>query len=365
MKPRSLFASPKIWFALALMIVLTSCGSPGPRAYQSARDNDGWIGVYVQDLDRELRRYLDLDERYGAFINDGVSGGPADDAGLQEEDLIIKFDGKRIRDTDDLIRAVRRTRPDKKVEVEIIRDKQKKTVQLTVGERRSRYSADDRRRDRRVMVFRDRPWLGIRMTDLNEDLAHYFSVGKNSGVLILEVEKNSPAEEAELKAGDVIFEIANRTVSSVEDVFDILADFRRGDEIEIKIKRRGEEQTVKVTLERPPHSYHFDFLPEQAGNYDELRAWKNDWRDELRQLQHDLKYNLRPDLDDEIRRNLERELRRNLGDIRAHESELKKFGDNFSAEMEKFGRDLEREMEKLAEELEKMEMKLRFDRARL
>jgi C-terminal processing protease CtpA/Prc len=344
------------------MIVLTSCGSPGPRAYQSERDHDGWIGVYVQDLDRELRRYLDLDERYGALINNVVSGGPADDAGLQEEDLIIKFDGKRIRDTDDLIRAVRRTRPDKKVELEIIRDKQKKTVQLTVGERRSRYRADDRRRDRRVTVFRDRPWLGIRLAEINADLAPYFSVEENAGVLILEVEKNSPAEKAKLKAGDVILEIANRTVRSVEDVFDILADFRRGDEIEIKIQRRGEEQTVKVTLERPPRSYHFDY------NNDEMRAWKNEWRDQLRRLQHDLKYNLRPelrDLDKRIRIEIEDKIRRNLGDIRALESELNKFGEDFGAEMEKFGRELEREMEKLAEELERMEIELRFDRARL
>ncbi len=350
---------------LAIIGLFFGCGSQGPRTYSA--DRDGWIGVYVQDLDGELRRYLDVDERYGVLINDVISDSPAEAAGMQDEDLIIQFDGKRIRDTDDLTRAVQRTRPDKKVDVEIIRDKQKKTVQLTVGERRARYSDNDRRR---VTVIRGRPWLGIRMAEINEDLAQYFSVEKNAGVLILSVEERSPAEKADLKAGDVILELASRKVRDLEDVYNILSDYNRGDEVEIKIKRRGDTRTVKVELDRPPHSYHFDFDERDP------RAWKEELRDELHQWKHNLKYNLNPNLhdldaririqiDDEIRRNIEREIRNNLGIIRDHEIEFDKLGNDFGAEMEKLGRDLEREMENLAQELEKVENELQYERFRL
>lgn len=355
---------------LAIAASVAGCGTPGPRSYSSDRDRDGWIGVYIQDLDGELRRYLDVDERFGVLINDVISGSPAEAAGLQDEDLIIQFDGKRVRDTDDLTRAVQRTVPGKKVDVEIIRDKQKKIVQLTVAEsRRARYSEDDRRARHRI-VLRNGPWLGIRMADINEDLAQYFSVEKNQGVLILDVEEDSPAQKADLKAGDVILELANRKVQALRDVSDLLADYDRGDEVEIKIKRRGEEQTVKVKLDRSPHSYHFDFDDRDP------RAWKDEMRDELHQWKHNLRYNLRPELNDldqpiriqindEIRRNIEREIRNNLGDIRGHKGEFDKLGEDFGAEMEKLGRDLEREMENLAKELERIEIELRYDRVRL
>lgn len=339
------------------MLLFLSCGSQGPRSYRSGRDGEGWIGLYVQNIDRELQRYLDLNERAGVLINDVVSNGPAEKAGLQEEDVIVKFDGKRIRDTDDLTRAVRRTRPGETVEVEIIRDRQSKTLPLRVDDRRSRYSNYDRRRAPRVTTFRERAWLGVNLTEINEDLAPYFFVAKNEGVLILEVEKDSPADKAGLKAGDVILEAADRKVRTVEDVWDILSDYDRGDEIQIKIKRRSDTRTVKAQLDRLPYSYDFGF--------DEFNQDMRRWKENLKHWRKDDYRRSLENLDARIRIKIDDELRRNLRNIRTHEKTFEKLGEDLGAEMEKLGRDLEREMENLAKELERMEIELRYERVPL
>jgi serine protease Do len=350
---------------LLLTLFLSACGAQGPRSHRAERDNEGWIGVYVQDIDRELQRYLDLDDRAGVLVNDVVSDGPAEKAGLRNEDVIVKFDGKRVRDSDDLIRAVQRTRPDEKIEVEITRDKQRKTLELTIGERRERHTDRDRIRDRRVNVFYARPWLGVRLSEINEDLAQYFSVDKNEGVVILKVEADSPAEKAALKAGDVILELAGKKVRYVDDISDILSNIEDGDEVEIKYKRRNETLSTKAMVERSPHSFHHRWNP------DDLREWKDQWMRDRLQWQsdfkdrksdfhfHDLDDRIRIQIDDEINRNIEREIHRS---IRGHEDVWEQLGEELGTEMEKLGHELEREMENLAEELENMEVELRYRR---
>ncbi|RMF56859.1 MAG: PDZ domain-containing protein, partial [Calditrichaeota bacterium] len=101
---------PLVVFLFAAQILLQSCGPQGPsgsrRTTDRDRDGGGWIGVYVQDLDRDLREYLGVDAPYGVLVNEVLPDSPAERAGLREEDVITKFAGRRIRNTRDLTRAV-------------------------------------------------------------------------------------------------------------------------------------------------------------------------------------------------------------------------------------------------------------------
>ncbi|MFQ5822826.1 MAG: PDZ domain-containing protein [bacterium] len=312
---------------ILIQIVFASCGPQNPRSRASDNDEQSWIGVYVQNLDKDMRRYLDIKERHGVLINDVAEDSPAEEAGLREEDVIIRFDGKRIRNNEDLTRAIRRKEPGDKVKIEIIRDGEKKKVELKIGERPREYSSRFYRRDPRPYFFPygeyRRPWLGIRMADLNEDLAEYFKVDERDGVLILSVEEDSPAEDAELKAGDIITQIDDEKIRDREDIIAIIEDKDIGDEIEIKFIRKGNEQTVKAELARAPKAESFYFDKERF----------RDWRDELREWKDKIKY----DLKYKIKRDIEKALdHKNL--------------------IEDIERELSVEMEKLAEELQNLEI---------
>ena len=338
---------------LGMSLVLLLMFGCGPRDPHFVEDGGkGWIGVYVQDLDGELRKYLDISERYGAMVNEIVPGGPADEAGLREEDVITKFDGKRVRDTEDLTRAVQRTRPNEKVEVEFVRNNEKQTLAIAVAERRTHYSE---RRDRRPHVFDHRggrAWVGVSLAELDNELAEYFQVNKGEGVLILEVEKDGPADNAGLKSGDVILEVGGEKVRNVDGVLKAIAEKKIGEEVEITYQRHGKTDAVKVELARSPHSFEFHFDEDNLrSRKDDLKEWKGDlkeWKDRFDRRELDtIDENIRIRIEDEIRRNIDDELRQ-------HEVEWRELDENIASDMEKLGRELEREMGKLNEELRKI-----------
>ncbi|MFQ6112707.1 MAG: PDZ domain-containing protein, partial [bacterium] len=278
---RQLTRTGQILFAILFIlapILLANCRPQGPHSRASEHEQHGWLGVYVQDLDEDLRRYLDIEERHGVLINDVAEDSPAEDAGLREEDVIIRFDGKRIRNSKELSRAIRSKEPGDRVKIEIIRDGKRKKIALRIAERPRRfYSRYDREPRSFYFPFRRyrRPWLGVHMAELNQDLAEYFNVNERDGVLILSVEEDSPAEDSGLKAGDVMTQIDDKKIRDTEDVEDIIQDKDVGDEVEIKIIRRGNEQTVKVELGKAPRSYSWYWDRDQVQYWkEEMKNWK-------------------------------------------------------------------------------------------
>lgn len=329
-----------------LSTAFVNCGPQNPRSEARKNRQEGWIGVYAQDLDQELRRYMDIDDKHGVLVNEVLEDSPAEDAGIREEDVITRFDGKRIRDMEDLTRAVKRKEPGDKVKVEIVRDNEKKTVKLRVGEKpESSYSYRTPSAPRppqppTPFSFREgrRVWLGIQMTDLNRDLAEYFGVREKEGVLILSVADDSPAARAGLRAGDVILEIDGDAIRDKEDLIDAISEREAGEEIEIKYQRKGDTETVRVKLERTSYnsSFHFD--------KDALREWQHDldeWKHEFKDWQADL------DLEELEHLNVDFE-------INIPVKELER-------ELEHLGEDLEREMENLSRELEKLHIEIKVD----
>ncbi len=112
-----------------------------------------------------------------------------------------------------------------------------------------------------------RPQLGVQVHDLNGDLAEYFKVNRDDGVLIIEVTEDSPAESAGLKAGDVITRIDDEKISSHEDLIETLEDYEDGDVTSVQFVRKGKTQKVEVELEGSDfHNLHFG-----SGMHERLR----------------------------------------------------------------------------------------------
>jgi serine protease Do len=228
-----------------------------------------WIGIYTQPIDETLMEAFDLDSKDGVIINKVVPDSPAEKAGLDEGDIILKIDDSEILDSDDLIQRVQGHQPGDKVRLEIIRDGRIETLDIELGQRRDyndifrkfdqtgpdqfkKYSRSYTRTDKDVSDV----YLGVNLQELNVQLGEYFGVEEGRGALITEVMEDSPADKNDLRAGDVIVEIAGVNVDGPADVVAAVNEHQEGDQVELVVLRDRLEKQFTVTLEQRPDSYY-------------------------------------------------------------------------------------------------------------
>ncbi len=242
--------SKRVWLSVALVALLVAQVAAVEKVVVTKGDPRAWMGVYVQKLDRERREVLGVKERKGVVIESVVADSPAEKAGLQEDDVIVKIDGKQVEDPDDLIAAVKAKKPGDKVKVEYVREGKSGQVEVVLA-RAPRVT--ERivipplpRLERHVRA--EEAWLGVQLQELNPSLAEYFGVKEDEGVLITEVEEKSPAQKAGLLPGDVIFSLDGQQVRDIEEVADILSDKEKGDSVVVAYVRKGARAETTVRL---------------------------------------------------------------------------------------------------------------------
>ena len=259
----SLLRNPRALSFLIALVLLMAMGVASVNAdWDKDEDNDsgGYLGVYMQKLTKDISKGLDLDVKRGVLINGVEDGSPADEAGIEDGDVIIEFDGTKIDSPEDLRELVEDTAVGKEVKVKVIRDGDEKTLHVIVGERPKKLSwtfSDD---DGDFFVdIKDNvhgalaglwpgPSLGVKAVELNEDLASYFDTDEDGGVLVLDVEDESVAQEAGVEAGDVIQVVDGEDVSSVDELRHSLKGFEKGDEFDVVIIRHGKKKTLTATM---------------------------------------------------------------------------------------------------------------------
>jgi serine protease Do len=198
----------------------------------------GWLGVMIQKITPELKQKLDLKDEKGALVADVTPGGPAEKAGIQRGDVIITFNGKEIKEMNDLPYVVASTPVGKSVGVEVLRKGQKKSFEVKIAELK-----DDKEAP---VVTEAKPRLGMTVEDLTPELAKNFGLSDTKGVVVVQVEDGSSAAEAGLRAGDVILEIDQSAVKDMKDFGQKIESYKGGDTVLILAKRRG--ATVFLTL---------------------------------------------------------------------------------------------------------------------
>jgi len=242
--------------AAFLVISISLLGSPFntfPFPEKLGRESveRGYLGVSIRDIPEEVLEAFGWQDHRGVLITEVDKDSPADKAGLQQGDVITEFDGKPVDDTDDLTRFVQRSEPGSEVQVRIMRQGKAQTIKVTLGELRWRAPIYPLWKLRQPFFSRYRFFfagrLGLMVQNLNPSLGEYFQRESGQGVLVIEVEEDSPAEEAGFQPGDVIIRIDGEAVEDTEDLFDILRETREGDKLTVEILRKG--KTTKLTLE--------------------------------------------------------------------------------------------------------------------
>src|SRR4051794_2575053 len=181
----------------------------------------GWLGVRIQQVTDEIAESLNIKPARGALIAGVEDKGPAKPAGIEPGDVVIKFDGKDIKEPKDLSRVVADTAVGKEVDVVVIRKGAEETRKVTLGR------LEDTEKAVPASVKKDEPAekpvtqkaLGLDLATLSKDLRSRYKVKDSvKGVIITSVDGSSDAAEKRLSAGDVIVEVAQEAVSNAADV---------------------------------------------------------------------------------------------------------------------------------------------------
>lgn len=201
---------------------------------ESGSVSRGWLGVTIQDVDRNLAESFELDRPMGALIAQLAPGGPAEGAGFEPGDVIIEFAGQPIDSSADLPHVVGLLRPGTDVDAVIVRQGKRRTIEVTVA---GLDANDDPALAAGGASDTDEGMLGILCENAAPDVLERW--GLSGGVLVRRVEPGSPASEAGIREGDVITMVANKPVQDLDALRDVTGSLRAGASVPVRLIRRG------------------------------------------------------------------------------------------------------------------------------
>jgi serine protease Do len=217
---------------------------------QFGRVSRGRIGVVIQEVSKELADSFGLPKPAGALVNAVEKGGPAEKAGVETGDIILKFDGKAVSNSSELPRIVGGTKPGSRSSMEIWRKGSTREITVTVGELpEDRVASRGERRSRPVEQAANR--LGFVVSDLTVEQKRDLKV--NSGVIVEDVRNN---RRADVRAGDVITAVTSKgqttELKSAEHFNKVLAQLERNVTITLHVRRGASNLFVTVKGESAP-----------------------------------------------------------------------------------------------------------------
>lgn len=201
----------------------------------------GWLGIYLQDITNDLKDAMNLEDTRGALVSQVAEDSPAEKGGLKRGDVIVKFEGKAVKDAEHLKNLVGMESPGKKVFIEVSRKGERKALTVTLGNRSAQSFAQS------GPSGLANP-LGVVVQEVTPELGRQFGYQRNvEGVIITEVAPNSPAARAGLQPGLLILEVNYRNVSDMESFNNAMqsADIDRGILLLIGSQRGAQYVIVK------------------------------------------------------------------------------------------------------------------------
>ena len=170
-----------------------------------------WLGVYIQPLDADAAKALEMESRDGALITQVVEDSPAELAGIEEGDVIVKFDNKKISDPSNLRNIVSLMPPGSKSDIVIFRNGNKKNLKVTLQELKDGKQVA-------VKTSSNTSILGLELKEINSALIQKYNLKEGDGkIIVVAVEPGSEAADKGLVEGDVIKRVGTQQVRSLKE----------------------------------------------------------------------------------------------------------------------------------------------------
>jgi serine protease Do len=209
----------------------------------TGRVSRGRIGVVIQEVTKELAESFGLPKAAGALVNSVDKGTPADKAGIEASDVILKFDGKPIESSQDLPRIVAQTRPGSKVPVQVWHKGASREVTVTVGEMpEDKVAQRPGRKETKPgnVVAR----LGLTLIELTPEQRKEIGT---AGLLVEDAQ--GAAAKAGIRRGDVLLAINNQDVKTLDQLNQVLGQFEKARSVALLIRRGDSSLYVPLRLD--------------------------------------------------------------------------------------------------------------------
>jgi serine protease Do len=178
----------------------------------------GYMGLLPQPISPDLARAFNLKSQNGALVAQVVTGTPAAKAGLQEGDVILEFNNRKVEDDSQLRLMSSQTAPGTKVPIKIIREGKEKTVEVTLAELPVNTMASAAPDGKAAPAPREDALEGVEVGDLDTQARRQFGIPNNvQGALVTNVDNESPAYRDGLRPGAVILSINRKAVKNADD----------------------------------------------------------------------------------------------------------------------------------------------------
>ncbi|WP_293211696.1 DegQ family serine endoprotease [Parvibaculum sp.] len=211
----------------------------------------GWIGVRIQTVTPEIAESLGLGTARGALVAGVSPGGPAAAAGIETGDIVLAFDGRNIETMRDLPRVVAEAAIGSSADVQIFRDGETLTRRIEVARLENDDDEEADSPETEPAAPEKTVVLGLGLSELDDDLRRRFGVSEETdGVLVTDVDPLSAAAEKGVRPGDVIVQVAQRAVSSPQEVEAIVLSEEKGgrNSVLLRISAGGNIRFVAIRL---------------------------------------------------------------------------------------------------------------------
>jgi serine protease Do len=207
----------------------------------------GRIGIGVEAVSRDAVEEFGLKDRKGAVVKTVTPGSAASRAGFEPGDVVTLYNGKPVTSRDDLVRMVVATKPGTSVPVRIVRDRQEKSLNVTVEELDLETESNVRNNGPVDSSQTTSTGFGLRLQNISPADARELKLESSKGALIADVEQGSPAARAGLRPGDIIVRVGREPIANVTDAQRELGRVPSRGTAFLRVVRDGQETFVQVT----------------------------------------------------------------------------------------------------------------------
>ncbi len=208
-------------------------------------DETPWVGVRLQEIDAKLAKKLKVST--GVLITEVDEKGPGKEAGLKSGDVIIRFDGKEVLTPKNVVEMVAAREVGETAVFKVIREGKEKDIKILLapwgektagGKPKIKEEKDTKNKD-----------VGITVKNFNENIARKFGIKSSRGVIVMAVEKGSPADKADIQVGDLVKEIDSNEITDTDAFYNVVKAANLKEGVLFVLERAGNSFYVVVSSE--------------------------------------------------------------------------------------------------------------------